>query len=87
MEGASHPPRLVVPELGAAGQTVVVSLWLVPEGSTVLEGDRVVELLVGAATIDLEAPVGGRLVRHLVEEDDVVSAGTALAEFSAAEVG
>jgi len=41
----------------------------------------VVELLGGGVTIDLEAPVTGRLVRVLVDEDDAVAPGTVLAEF------
>ena len=66
------------------GMSMRVSLWLVPEGADVLEGDRVVELLVGGATIDLEAPVAGRLVTQFVDEDDVVTPGTVIAEFEAA---
>ena len=46
-----------------------------------LEGDRVVELVCGGATLDLEAPVSGRLVRQLVDEDTPVTAGTVIAEF------
>jgi pyruvate/2-oxoglutarate dehydrogenase complex dihydrolipoamide acyltransferase (E2) component len=34
-------------------------------------------------TIDLEAPVSGRLARTLVDEDDVVMPGVVLAEFTA----
>lgn len=75
---------LVVPELTLEGP-VKVSLWLVPRGATVLAGDRVVELLAGAATIDLEAPLAGRLVRQLVDEDDIVGPGTVLAEIEPAE--
>lgn len=79
------PPRpLVVPELGIVGVPLVLSLWLVPEGSDVLEGDRVVELLGGGVTVDLEAPVTGRLLRCLVEEDAPVTPGTLLAEFAPA---
>ena len=63
------------------GMSMRVSLWLVPEGADVLEGDRVVELLVGGATIDLESPVAGRLVTQFV--DDVVTPGTVIAEFEA----
>lgn len=74
-------PRLFVPELGLGGGPIALSLWLVPEGAEVVEGDRVVELVVGAATIDLEAPVSGRLVLQLVDEDANVAVGTALAEF------
>lgn len=82
-----RPPRrvpLVVPDLGTAAP-VAVSLWLVPRGARVLEGDRVVELVAGAATIDLEAPVAGTLVAKLVDEDETVTAGMVLAEFLPAE--
>ena len=79
--GRSVPSSLVVPDVGIVGVALVLSLWLVPEGTDVLEGDRVVELLAGGVTIDLEAPVTGWLVRCFVDEDDVVAPGTVLAEF------
>jgi pyruvate/2-oxoglutarate dehydrogenase complex dihydrolipoamide acyltransferase (E2) component len=72
---------LVVPDIGAAGGTIMLSLWLVPEGAAVMEGDRVAELAWGGATVDLEAPVTGRLVRQLVDEDARVVAGMTIAEF------
>ena len=86
MQPHAHPRResLAVPECGVLGVPVRVSLWLVPEGADVLEGDRVVELLAGGATIDLESPVAGRLVAQFVDEDDVVTPGTLIAEFEAA---
>lgn len=79
MERPAHP--LVVPDIGAAGGTVMLSLWLVPEGAAVMEGDRVAELAWGGATVDLEAPVTGRLVRQLVDEDARVVVGMTIAEF------
>jgi pyruvate/2-oxoglutarate dehydrogenase complex dihydrolipoamide acyltransferase (E2) component len=78
------PPRreqLAVPELRLAGVPVAVSLWLVPAGAAVVAGDRVVELVAGGVTIDLEAPVSGRLVAQLADEDDIVTAGSVIAEF------
>jgi pyruvate/2-oxoglutarate dehydrogenase complex dihydrolipoamide acyltransferase (E2) component len=72
---------LVAPDLGVA--EVAVSLWLVAEGAEVLEGDRVVELVAGGATVDLGAPVTGRLARQRVDEDEPVAAGAILAEFEA----
>jgi pyruvate/2-oxoglutarate dehydrogenase complex dihydrolipoamide acyltransferase (E2) component len=72
---------LVVPEFGLGSMPVVVSLWLVPTGAAVLAGDRVLELVAGGVTIDLEAPVSGRLVAQLVDEDEPVAAGTTVAEF------
>jgi 2-oxoisovalerate dehydrogenase E2 component (dihydrolipoyl transacylase) len=74
---------LAVPELGLEAAPVWLSLWLVPEGARVTEGDRVAELLVDGATIDLEAPVSGRLVAQLVDEDEAVAVGAVLAEFEA----
>lgn len=83
--GAPHVSRepLVVPDLGLGSTPLSVSLWLVPAGARVAAGDRVVELVAGGATIDLEAPVSGRLAAWLVEEDGAVTAGTVLAEFEA----
>ncbi len=81
---AHDPPRrvaLVVPDLGLAGTPVAVSLWLVPVGTSVAAGDRVVELVSDGATIDLEAPVTGRLAAVLVDEDEPVEAGRTIAEF------
>ena len=77
-------PKLIVPDLGIPHTALTLSLWLVPEGVEVLEGDRVAELLSGAATIDLDAPVTGRLVRQLVDEDAAVTPGMAIAEFEPA---
>ncbi|MFM7109494.1 MAG: biotin/lipoyl-containing protein [Planctomycetaceae bacterium] len=71
--------KLVAPDLG--GARAALSLWLVPVGAEVIEGDRVVELVAGGVTVDLGAPVSGRLVAQLVDEDAAVAAGTVLAEF------
>jgi len=79
----SHRERLVVPEFGF-DVPLAVALWLVPEGAEVIEGDRVVQLVAGGVTIDLEAPVTGRLAACLVDEDEPVATGTVLAEFAAA---
>lgn len=80
--GGGRRVWLAVPDLGATGP-IVVSLWLVPEGTAVREGDRVVELVCGAATIDLESPVDGRLIAQLVDEDETVFGGAPLATFEA----
>jgi len=83
MGPTTRPPRhrLVVPDLGLGQTRLVVSLWLVPEGSRVAAGDRVVELLADGVTVDLEAPVSGRLAARFADEDERVSVGAVLAEF------
>ncbi len=75
---------LIVPDFGIQDMPLVVSLWLVPRGAAVMAGDRVVELLAGGVTIDLEAPVTGRLAIPHADEDEPVSVGMILAEFEAA---
>lgn len=70
----------MVPEFGL-DVPLAVAVWLVAEGAAVTEGDRVVQLVAGGITIDLEAPVTGRLVCCLVEEDESVAAGAVVAEF------
>ncbi|MFM9059612.1 MAG: biotin/lipoyl-containing protein [Planctomycetaceae bacterium] len=81
---ANEPVRapLVAPDVGVV--RVALSLWLVAEGSEVVEGDRVVELVAGGVTVDLGAPVSGRLVAQRVDEDAAVAPGDVLAEFEAA---
>ena len=74
------PVPIVVPDLGLGETPVVLSLWLVPQGSNVLEGDRVVELATNPATVDLLAPVAGECVHQFVDEDTVVFPGMVIAE-------
>lgn len=87
MTASPRAVRLCVPELGFAPGEVSLSLWLVGEGSAVVAGDRVVELVAGAATVDLTAPVSGRLSRCLAEEDEPLATGQPIAEFAEGDTG
>lgn len=71
--------ELTLPELGIEEGPVTVSLWLVEPGSAVSEGDPVVEVLAGAAVVDLPSPADGLLVQCLVAEDEPVEVGQVLA--------
>ena len=71
---------IIVPDLGLGETPVILSLWLVPQGSNVLQGDRVVELATNPATVDLLAPVAGQCVRQFVDEDTIVFPGMVIAE-------
>ena len=70
---------ITLPELGMGTIPITVSLWLVEPGERVIEGDRVVEILAGAATVDLSASTSGILAEVLVDEDDLVTVGQTLA--------
>ncbi len=70
---------LVMPELEIDDQPILVSLWLVEPGSWVAEGEQVLEVLAGPATVDLPAPVAGVLAETLVAEDETLTVGQRLA--------
>jgi pyruvate dehydrogenase E2 component (dihydrolipoamide acetyltransferase) len=70
---------LILPELGMDDQPIVLSLWLVKEGTRVAAGEPVVEILVGPATVDLDAPADGILAKKLSATGDVLTTGQLLA--------
>ncbi|MDX2038948.1 MAG: biotin/lipoyl-containing protein [Isosphaeraceae bacterium] len=70
---------VILPDLGTApARAIVVSHWYAAQGEYVLEGDRLVEVLVGPATFDVPAPVTGRLAAIHGREDDCVLPGAVL---------
>ena len=71
-----HP--LVLPDLGLGDMSIAISVWLVPRGATVMEGDRLVEVLADSVTVDLPSPARGVLVETLAAEDDLIVPGQVL---------
>ncbi len=70
--------ELRLPELAFRETPITVSLWLVDRGVRVTEGDRLIEILAGAATIDLPAPASGVLADTFVVEDETLHVGQLL---------
>ena len=70
---------LILPELGIDDRPMKVSLWLVEKGAPVAQGQPIVEILAGSATVDLPSPADGYLVKKLVGEDEAVGVGQRLA--------
>jgi pyruvate/2-oxoglutarate dehydrogenase complex dihydrolipoamide acyltransferase (E2) component len=67
---------IVAPDLGTAAP--VLNLWFAQPGEAVYAGDRVVEVLLGAATVDLSAPCSGRLAERLAWPRDRLAPGQVL---------
>jgi pyruvate/2-oxoglutarate dehydrogenase complex dihydrolipoamide acyltransferase (E2) component len=67
---------IVVPEVGFPSSRL--SLWYARPGEQVYAGDRLVELLLGAATFDVAAPCTGRLVERTAWPPDHVVVGQVL---------
>lgn len=77
---------LVVPALGLpADEPIHVSCWLVSPGDNVVEGDRIVELLIGEITFDVSSPASGRLVSVSADVDEPVSPGSLLGKIATGE--
>ncbi len=76
--------EIVLPELGMTDVPILVGQWLVETGSEVAEGDRLLEIVAGSATVDLPAPASGKLCETFVSEDDVIAVGQALGLIEAA---
>ena len=78
-----HDARpIILPELGLVDQPIVLSLWLVKEGSQVVEGEPVVEVMADGVTVDLPAPADGVLLEKLVAEGESLNVGQRLAAIS-----
>jgi pyruvate/2-oxoglutarate dehydrogenase complex dihydrolipoamide acyltransferase (E2) component len=61
---------ITVPELGTSSGRV--SLWYVQTGEWVCEGDRVVELIIPGAVVEVSAPTSGMILeRHLYPGDRI----------------
>jgi 2-oxoglutarate dehydrogenase E2 component (dihydrolipoamide succinyltransferase) len=70
--------ELLLPELGMGAVPLLVGQWLVEAGREVTEGDRLLEIVAGSATVDLPAPASGVLREMLVGEDDRLTVGQVL---------
>ncbi len=70
------PRKVLLPDLGSP--QAILSVWFVQPGDRVYAGDRLVEVLVGAATFDVSAPVTGRLVAKCAWPDDSLIPGQVL---------
>ena len=76
---SSKHTELRLPNLDLPGTAVTVCSWHAKVGQRVVEGDRLVEILAGDATIDLGAPASGVLMKQCAEIDENLAAGQILA--------
>ena len=74
---------IALPELGT--DRVTFSLWYVRAGERVVEGDRVAEVLIPGATVDVHAPATGTLAEQLTFPNDALAAGQVLGWIEAEE--
>jgi pyruvate/2-oxoglutarate dehydrogenase complex dihydrolipoamide acyltransferase (E2) component len=71
---------IVLPDLGT--HWVTLSAWYVHPGERVYAGDRVAEVLIPGATVDIAAPIDGVLMERQVGVDQRLSPGSILGYLS-----
>ena len=75
--------QVVMPEMGESVTEGTVLEWHKQEGDAVEEGETVVEVSTDKVDAEVPSPASGTITKHLVQPDDVVQVGQALAEMSA----
>jgi pyruvate dehydrogenase E2 component (dihydrolipoamide acetyltransferase) len=71
--------EVVLPRLGLTQDDGTVVRWLKAEGSGVTKGEPLFELMTDKATLEVEAPASGVLLRILVAEGSTVPVATPIA--------
>ena len=69
---------------GVGMTEAVLSAWLKQPGDPVAQGEAIAEIETDKATIELEAPVAGRMGQHLCNAGDIVEVGTTVVVIEAA---
>ena len=71
--------ELRLPALDVDGVNISVCSWHAARGTRVVEGDRLLELLAGEVTVDLDSPATGILIERCVAIDELLATGQLLA--------
>ncbi len=71
--------EVILPKLGLAQEEGTIVRWLKPEGSRVSKGEPLFEVMTDKATLEVESPASGVVLRILVPEGETVPVATAIA--------
>ena len=71
--------KLLLPSMGEGVMEATVIEWLFKEGDFVAEDDSVVEIATDKVDSDVPTPVSGKIVKILVEKDEVAKVGEPIA--------
>jgi len=71
----------ILPDVGEGIVEAEITEWYVKPGDTVDDGDLIVDIMTDKATVEIPAPVSGRVVATTGEAGDMIAVGTKLAVF------
>jgi multifunctional 2-oxoglutarate metabolism enzyme len=79
-EGGGESIQISMPEMGESVTEGVVLEWHKQEGDAVSEGETVIEVSTDKVDAEVPSPANGTITKLLVQPDDTVQVGQALAE-------
>src|SRR6188472_1538140 len=71
---------VAVPQLGESVTEGTITKWLVKEGDAVVKDQPIAEIATDKADSELPAPAGGRVMKLLAKEGDVVPVRTVICQ-------
>lgn len=71
----------ILPDVGEGIVEAEITEWYVKPGDIVDDGDLIVDIMTDKATVEIPAPVAGRVVATTGEAGDMIAVGTELAVF------
>lgn len=71
--------EVILPKLGLTQEDGTIVRWLKPEGSRVMKGEPLFEVMTDKATLEVEAPASGVVLRILVPEGATAPVATPIA--------
>ncbi len=69
---------IMLPDLELPHARLTVVAWLVRVGERVVEGDRLLEINAGEASLEIDSPASGILAEKRVDVDDLLAPGQVL---------
>ena len=79
--------ELKVPSVGESITEVQISQWLKAEGDVVAKDENLVEIETDKATVELPAPIAGRVVKVLKRDGETATVGEIIGYMEEAAVG
>lgn len=76
------PYEVVMPAMEMDQSTAALVQWLKPVGSTVAEGEPLMEIETGKVTVEIESPRSGVLIEVTAQPGDEVPVGTVVARIA-----
>ena len=70
--------NILVPDLGNEVTEAEISEWMFDEGEQVTEGEALVVISTTKTSLEIEAPLGGRLAKINSREGELVEVGAVL---------